>query len=284
MRDSPEKIVVATDLSDRGDVAVARAFDLGIAQAAALTAVYVIDDVLPEAAAAALRAAALELLEARMNGLRKDRGRAPPSIHIAIERGRSHAVVADICERSRADLLVVGAHRGDPIWGALHGATVYRTITLAETPTLVARHGGAAAPARILAAIDFSIASERALAFAQSAYPAARFILVHALDLVKSAFIPGNAAERYRAQAQKSAEAELAAFARRAGIGDRLDGSRVEAGEPSEIILGQAALLGARVIAMGTHGRTGVGHARLGSVAATLLERGQCDVLVVRAW
>lgn len=282
MHDPVSKIVVATDLSDRGDVALERAFALAAAHSGTLTAVYVIDDVLPEPAAAALRSAASDLIAQRMNAMAG--GSAPTAIHIAIERGRSHAVIAETCERLGADLLIVGAHRGDPIWGALHGATVYRTITLAETPALVARSGGAAAPERIVAAIDFSIASERALELAQTIYPAARVVLVHALDLVKSAFIPGNAAERYRAQAQKSAQTELDAYARRIGIERKLDGLLVDAGEPAEVILRHTALLGAGVIVMGTHGRTGVGHALLGSVAASLLERGQCDVLVARAW
>ncbi len=284
MRDPLGTIVAATDLSDRGDIALARAFDIAAARSGTLTALYVIDDVLPEPAVAALHAAASDLIARRMNALTEGGARAPAGIHIAIERGRSYAVIAETCERLGADLLVMGAHRGDPIWGALHGATVYRTITLAETPALVARVGGSAAPERIVAAIDFSIACERALELAQTIYPAARITLLHALDLVESAFIPGNAAERYRAQAQQHARAELAAYARRTGIENKLDGLLVDAGEPAEVILRHAALVGAGVVAMGTHGRTGIGHALLGSVAATLLERGQSDVLVARAW
>jgi nucleotide-binding universal stress UspA family protein len=35
---------------------------------------------------------------------------------------------------------------------------------------------------------------------------------------------------------------------------------------------------------VGTHGRTGVAHAILGSIAGKLLRRPRCDVLAVRAW
>jgi nucleotide-binding universal stress UspA family protein len=35
---------------------------------------------------------------------------------------------------------------------------------------------------------------------------------------------------------------------------------------------------------VGTHGRTGVAHAILGSIAGKLLHRPRCDVLAVRAW
>jgi len=48
----------------------------------------------------------------------------------------------------------------------------------------------------------------------------------------------------------------------------------------------EAALddFGPDLLVVGTHGRTGVAHALLGSVAERLLRRPQCDVLAVRAW
>ena len=38
------------------------------------------------------------------------------------------------------------------------------------------------------------------------------------------------------------------------------------------------------LLVVGTHGRTGVAHTLLGSVAERLLRRPRCDVLAVRAW
>jgi nucleotide-binding universal stress UspA family protein len=37
------------------------------------------------------------------------------------------------------------------------------------------------------------------------------------------------------------------------------------------------------LLVVGTHGRTGMAHALLGSVAERLLRRSQCDVLAIRA-
>jgi nucleotide-binding universal stress UspA family protein len=52
-------------------------------------------------------------------------------------------------------------------------------------------------------------------------------------------------------------------------------------GEPHAEILKRAAESGASMIVMGTHGRTGLSHALLGSVAERVVQRALCPVLVV---
>jgi universal stress protein A len=57
---------------------------------------------------------------------------------------------------------------------------------------------------------------------------------------------------------------------------------RVEAGEPSDTILGTAKGVGADLIVMGTHGRTGLSRLLIGSVAEAVLRRSTCPVLTIR--
>jgi nucleotide-binding universal stress UspA family protein len=57
---------------------------------------------------------------------------------------------------------------------------------------------------------------------------------------------------------------------------------RVEAGEPSDIILNVAKDGGADLIVMGTHGRTGLSRLLIGSVAEAVLRRSTCPVLTLR--
>jgi nucleotide-binding universal stress UspA family protein len=45
-----------------------------------------------------------------------------------------------------------------------------------------------------------------------------------------------------------------------------------------------AGRLPADLLVAGTHGRTGVAHALLGSVAEDLLLQAHCDVLIAKAW
>jgi nucleotide-binding universal stress UspA family protein len=57
---------------------------------------------------------------------------------------------------------------------------------------------------------------------------------------------------------------------------------RVEAGEPSDAILVAAKEVGADLIVMGTHGRTGLSRLLIGSVAEAVLRRATCPVLTIR--
>lgn len=54
-------------------------------------------------------------------------------------------------------------------------------------------------------------------------------------------------------------------------------------GAIAEMICGAANELGADLIVMGTHGRTGLAHVFLGSVAERTLRRAHCPVLTVQA-
>ena len=58
---------------------------------------------------------------------------------------------------------------------------------------------------------------------------------------------------------------------------------RVNEGEPAAEIIRLARELGANLIAMGTHGRSGLGRILLGSVAEAVLRRAPCPVLTLRA-
>ena len=58
---------------------------------------------------------------------------------------------------------------------------------------------------------------------------------------------------------------------------------RVSEGEPAAEIIRLARELGANLIAMGTHGRSGLGRILLGSVAEAVLRRAPCPVLTLRA-
>jgi len=53
-------------------------------------------------------------------------------------------------------------------------------------------------------------------------------------------------------------------------------------GEPANAILKFADEIGADLIAMGSHGRTGVLRILMGSVSRQVLEHAKCPVLIVR--
>jgi universal stress protein A len=58
---------------------------------------------------------------------------------------------------------------------------------------------------------------------------------------------------------------------------------RLVGGDPAEVILAIAHEIGADLIIMGTHGRTGVDRLLMGSVAEQVVRKSPCPVLTVRA-
>jgi nucleotide-binding universal stress UspA family protein len=64
-------------------------------------------------------------------------------------------------------------------------------------------------------------------------------------------------------------------------LGGRIS-QEVRPGFPSEVITAAATDLGADLVVMSTHGRTGLSHLLLGSVAERVIRSTVCPVLVVR--
>jgi nucleotide-binding universal stress UspA family protein len=141
---------------------------------------------------------------------------------------------------------------------------------------------------RILVATDFSEGSDAAL---EQAFSVAKIVggavvdLVHVLDPAlltaptSLGAMPLVDAEALMNEVDK-ALAERAARATKQGVvctTDSLDGF------PPREIARHAQQTGADLIVVGTHGRTGLAHAIMGSVAERVVQRASCPVLVVPA-
>jgi len=83
--------------------------------------------------------------------------------------------------------------------------------------------------------------------------------------------------------AKQQAEAAMGDFVKRAReSGARIESARVEPGDPARTIVDEAERGNYDLIAMGTHGRTGLAHLLLGSVAEKVVRRSACPVMTVR--
>lgn len=140
---------------------------------------------------------------------------------------------------------------------------------------------------RILVPTDFSAGAESALAWAMGLGQAfgAEVVLLHVLDLSIAALagFPANVAmvpaagellERIHAETEQEMR-RLAA---------RFPGARtvIREGMPRGAIIDVAKEVGADMIVMGTHGRTGLGHVLFGSVAEHVVRHSRIPVLTVR--
>jgi nucleotide-binding universal stress UspA family protein len=137
----------------------------------------------------------------------------------------------------------------------------------------------------ILIPVDFSTTSEAAVeyGFALAADIGARVTLLHVLTpgviaLPEATYVP---TEDERRQLVGATRAQLQALAfRRVRAGVHVSCVVVE-GEPAETIRAFASAHEVDVIIMGTHGRRGLLHFILGSVAERVLRSAACPVLTV---
>ncbi len=141
-----------------------------------------------------------------------------------------------------------------------------------------------------LVTTDFSPQGDRAIgvAFRLASDHGARVTLCHVLDAVR----PPNPiyAHTYPAElfkpgiakgAEENALRELGARVPQDAAGVQHD-CVISHGDPADEVVRHAEERGCDLILMATHGRTGIRHALLGSVAEKVVRRARCSVMVVR--
>lgn len=75
--------------------------------------------------------------------------------------------------------------------------------------------------------------------------------------------------------------ASFDAFLQKSGIAERAKVA-VRSGDPRTILLEEARSRGTDLLVVGTHGRSWLAHALIGSVAEAVVRAAPCDVLVAR--
>lgn len=85
----------------------------------------------------------------------------------------------------------------------------------------------------------------------------------------------------YHRELRKKAEAEVAAFLE-THTADIPTDVILREGDARGVILDVAAERDCDLLALGSHGRSGLRHVLIGSVAETVIRASTCDVLVVR--
>ena len=142
---------------------------------------------------------------------------------------------------------------------------------------------------RILAATDFSAASDRAIDYA-SALASQFGASVHLLHVVEDPFVAGAwnpelyiaSVPTMRASLIDEAAARLARLRQTFERQGLTVTSEVMVGSPAPAIRDVAEGRCCDLVVMGTHGRSGMAHLLLGSVAEKVIRQAPCPVLTVR--
>lgn len=142
---------------------------------------------------------------------------------------------------------------------------------------------------RILHPSDFSPASRPAFrqAVALAKAERAQLLVVHVLSVLPvlpDAYVPPSVWDELQRGQQATARRQLDRLVAKArAAGARASGILLDLGVTHERIVRLARARRADLIVMGTHGRSGLTRAILGSVASRVLATARCPVMTVRA-
>ena len=218
-------------------------------------------------------------------------------------RGRGAEVITDLrvglpsqaileaAEERNVDLVVLGTRGLTGLQHLFLGSTAQRVVQHADCPVLTVHPGDIDQHRQIrtvLVPTDFSrnaeLSTSVALDLLAKQPEETTLVLLHvyhlpyeytaygsiptSLDYFKD--VEGAAEERLRELAEPLASEGLSVK------------TVAREGYPPEVIVGEAEAIGADLIALGTHGRSGLTHLLLGSTAERVVQHASCPVLTVR--
>jgi len=202
--------------------------------------------------------------------------------------GEAFVEIIRCARRQQSDLIVLGRHGAGGFKDMLIGTTAERVVRKGDLPVLVVRQRPTRPYQVPLIATDLGDASLRTLDLARSVLgpEVGCAEVLHVFNVPFEGLVApasgARSAADYRKSFQEKAAAKLRAWLRSyrsEGIEWR---PRLRDGDPRSVIAVEARKLHADLLVLGTHGRAGLSHVLLGSVAEFALAAALCDVLVAR--
>ncbi|AYC34578.1 universal stress protein [Pseudomonas cavernae] len=261
-------ILIAHDLRSTADLALRRAAQLARQHHAQLTLLHILDSSLPTAA----QESAQQALDSSLTRF------APPGSTLRLCYGRPAEGVLEQVQELGADLLVLGAHHHRHEF--FSGTTLDRIARRCPVPLLLASRDDAAPYQRALAALDFSLCACTAFGQAYRLLPAGAEL--HALHVFETP--RGSAAEVEAQLTTQCALIEQLLHDEAQNLpakGPRLS-HNVQPGSLPQTLHEALGSRQPQLLVLGSHGRSALSQALLGSLAQHCLHKAPCDVLVVR--
>ena len=217
--------------------------------------------------------------------------------HAFMESGVASTTIVEVAKRQKYDLIVLGTHGRTGIAHALLGSVAERVVRKAPCPVLTVREPTqkrAPAIARVLAPVDYSEGSRRALEYATELAASFRAeldvlhvwerpayvpedVVVHAPDVTQRSLT-----DLIRESAERRMNDFLASVSgARPKEKRQFPPHRLLSGEPASKLIEELEKGEYDLVVLGTHGRTGLSRFLLGSIAEKLVRYSPVPVLTV---
>jgi nucleotide-binding universal stress UspA family protein len=212
------------------------------------------------------------------------------SVHVA--RGKPSLAIVDFAREQQIDLIVMPTRRLRTVDRLLLGATAGRVVRRAPCPVLTVPPSSRVEPGafhKIVHPTDFSEFSDLALPLAMALADRyqAELTLLHVMTLWNAD--PANPEWRFPELPAQQLEAIEAAALRalrsrekQAPASAKVVRKTVRGFDPDQDIIDAAEEIGADLIVMATHGRSGVAHFLLGSTTEKVVRHARCPVMTIR--
>jgi len=276
-------ILLATDLSARGDRALDRALQLTKALNTKLIVLHVMES---HSTSARLTTPVWRRLSSDHKALAErelaeDLAAADVPFEVVVVSGDPLAHIMETADSFGCSLIVTGTARDETLGRLLLGTTVEKLARQARQPVLVVKTRPRKPYHDVLVATDFSPGSRQALRAALQLVPHANLTLFHAYDVpFQGKTVPDDAITRsFYKGAEQSAREFTADTPELAGLTPNIV---LEPGQPETVLSEYSFNHRSDLVVTGTHGRTGILRTAIGSVAERLLESLPSDVLIVR--
>lgn len=267
-------ILVATDLSARGDRPLDRALMLAQQWRTNLILLHVLEPGSSKGPVTEVR----EIEQRIADELPKTRA----NVEIIVRTGDIAKTIAETARSENCGLIVTGVARYNSIGDIFLGGPVDQLIRTAPVPVLVVKRRPVHPYRNILIATDFSECSLQALNTAAEMFPDSGLFLVHAYHEPYSAWLSSDqVAQDVKAEEQTALTRFLARNAISDAVFDRVNGS-IEKGDLGPVLFRKIAATKSDLVVLGTHGRGALSRATLGSNAQHILGWVAQDVLMVR--
>jgi nucleotide-binding universal stress UspA family protein len=274
------KLLCATDLQDKSEVAVERAYQLRESAGAALKLVHVVSPLGADEGTLEQR-----LLSASSRLAMRAR-HAGAVAELVVRCGRPATVVSE--EASASEFIVIGAHDSDGVRDTLRGTFVENLLTHSRRPILIARRPASEPYRRILLALDGSRATGQVVRVAERlpVAPDAEFAAVHAHEppyeaMMNTVGVGNLSVASYAAASMSQAATMIHSRLRMHSVDWRRYRVMLMDSRPGPAIRHAMSETRPDLLVLGTRGHGRFRRAMLGSTAHEFLATADCDVLVV---